>query len=127
MPICRRHTICVRRSSENCRKKDRWIIKPKDGFASKGVWAGIDVPAEKWNEILNDAANADYIVQEYIVPYKTENIDLVESDAFRTFSNMTGLYVFAGEFAGVYSRMSDGGIISTQYNERTVPTLFTKD
>lgn len=108
-------------------EKDRWIIKPKDGFASKGVWAGIDVPAEKWNEILNDAADADYIVQEYIVPYKTENIDLVESDAFRTFSNMTGLYVFAGEFAGVYSRMSDGGIISTQYNERTVPTLFTKD
>ena len=42
------------------------------------------------------------------------------------YSNMTGLYVYNGEFAGVYSRLSDGGIISTQYNEKTISTLFLR-
>ena len=109
------------------KEKDQWIIKPKDSFASKGVWAGVDYDQEQWEQKVLENMDNDYIIQRYIRPYQSENIDLVNSDEFDTFSNMSGLYVFNGQFAGVYSRMSDGGIISTQYNEKTVPTLFTKD
>ena len=43
---------------------------------------------------------------------------------FKPYTNMSGLFVYNGQFAGVYSRLSDGGIISSQYNEKAVPTLF---
>lgn len=107
--------------------KDHWIIKPKDSYAARGVYAGVDHTQEEWELVLRDHQNADYILQQYIPPYKTKNIDLINYDTFLPYSNLTGLYAYNGTFAGVYSRMSDSGIISTQYNEKTVPTLFLKD
>lgn len=107
--------------------KNRWIIKPKDSYAAKGVWAGVDLNTEEWKNEVNHCTDKDYIAQEYITPYKTENIDLVNYDDYQMYSNLTGLYVYDGQFAGVYSRLSDSGIISTQYNEKTVPTLFIKE
>lgn len=104
--------------------KDQWIIKPKDSYGAKGVWAGVDLDQKQWEKVVADFKNKDYIVQSYISPYKTWNIDLARSDHFQRFTNMTGLYTFNGQFAGVYSRLSDSGIISSQYNERTIPTLF---
>lgn len=107
--------------------KDNWIIKPKDSYAAKGVFAGVDLNDAEWKKVIYDFVDHDYIAQAYIVPYKTENIDLVNYDTFKLYSNLTGLYVYNGEFAGVYSRCSDSGIISTQYNEKTIPTLFIKE
>lgn len=111
---------------EKIQDKDHWIIKPKDSYASKGVWAGIDLHQNQWNQVVSQHLDANYIVQKYITPYKTKNIDLVNFDELKDYSNMSGLYVYNGYFAGVYSRCSDGGIISTQYNEKTIPTLFLR-
>lgn len=108
-------------------ERSRWILKPKDGYAAKGVWAGVDVTDALWKKLIRDSADMDYIVQEYIPHYQSENIDLIHRDGFRKFANLTGLYVYNGKFAGVYSRLSDAGIVSTQYNERMVPTIFLKD
>ena len=112
---------------ETLSHKDRWIIKPKDGYASKGVWTGIDCTKEDWKKHVFECVNTDYLVQEFITPYKSENIDLVNYDTFQYYSNLTGLYCFDGKFAGVYSRLSDAGIISSQYNEKMIPTLFIKE
>lgn len=109
------------------KNKDHWIIKPKEGYGAKGVWAGVDVSQKHWEKLVQDSMGKGYITQEYISHYKTPNIDLLKDTEFKPYSNMTGLYVYNGEFAGVYSRLSDMGIISTQYNERMVPTLFLKD
>jgi hypothetical protein len=107
--------------------KNAWIIKPKDSFASKGVFAGVDLSQSEWEKVIHEFSGKDYIVQSYITPYQSENIDLINYNEFKNYSNLTGLYTYAGKFAGVYSRMSDGGIISTQYNEKTVPTLFLEE
>ncbi|MEY8381298.1 glutathionylspermidine synthase family protein [Ileibacterium valens] len=107
--------------------KDRWIIKPRDSYAAKGVWAGVDVSTELWKKLLHDFKDTDYIVQEYIPHYLSENIDYTRQDHFIPYHNMTGLYVYNGKFAGVYSRLSDSGIVSTQYNERMIPTFFLKE
>lgn len=104
--------------------KDEWIIKPKDSYGAKGVWAGVDLKEEEWKKVVDQNRDKNYIVQKYITPYKTWNIDLARLDDFQKFTNMTGLYTFNGKFYGVYSRLSDSGIISSQYNERTIPTLF---
>lgn len=121
------YDLTMKKALEISQDKDKWIIKPKDGYGAKGVWAGVDVPASLWKKLILDCADMGYIVQEYIPHYKTRNIDLISHDDFLDYSNLTGLYVYNGKFAGVYSRLSDSGIISTQYNERMVPTLFALD
>lgn len=104
--------------------KDRFIIKPSDSYASKGVFAGVDATDSEWEELVEKYKNEDYIVQEYCTPYKTENIYLADKEPqFKMYSNLTGLYVYDGQFAGIYSRLSDGGIISSQYNEKSVVTF----
>ena len=105
--------------------KDKYIIKPLDSYASKGVFAGVDYPQDKWNSIVDENANQDYIYQEYCPPYRTANIYLVEENPlWKQYTNMSGLFVYNGEMAGVYSRLSDGGIISSQYNEKAVATMY---
>ena len=107
------------------KNKDKYIIKPLDSYASKGVFAGVDYTQDKWNAIVEENANQDYIYQEYCPPYRTANICLVEDDAkWKPYTNMSGMFVYNGEMAGVYSRLSDGGIISSQYNEKAVATMY---
>lgn len=110
--------------SEVLEQKDRWIMKPMDSYASRGVFAGVDQTPEKWEAIVRENWNRGYIYQEYCAPYRTDNICYRDKDPqFLPYTNMTGLYVYGGEFAGIYSRLSTGGIISSQYNERAVATL----
>lgn len=104
--------------------KDQWIIKPKDSYAAKGVFAGVDLNEKEWAKVVEEFADKDYILQEYVVPYKSENVDLLISDEFKRYTNLSGLYTYNGKLAGVYSRLSESGIISTQYNEKMIPTLF---
>ncbi|MGI6011737.1 MAG: hypothetical protein ACOX8H_09625 [Ruminococcus sp.] len=106
-------------------KKDSYIIKPLDSYASRGVYAGIDFSKEEWENIVKEYAGQDYIYQEYCPPYRTENIYLVDKDpVWKNYTNMSGLFVYNGKFSGIYSRLSDGGIISSQYNEKAVATLY---
>ena len=126
--------MCIRDSSldEKAASKivedrKKWIIKPEDSYGAKGVFAGVDVSQKQWETLVKDFTNAGYMVEEYIPHFKSVNIDLINSREFKDFSNLTGLYVYNGDFAGVYSRLSDSGIVSTQYNERMVPTYFINE
>lgn len=107
--------------------KNKYIVKPKDSYAAKGVFAGVDLHKKEWEKVVKDFTDKDYILQEYVPPFKSENIDLINFNEFYPYSNLTGLYVYNGKFSGVYSRLSDSGIISSQYNEKAVPTIFLED
>lgn len=119
--------LTKKQSERILKERTRWILKPRDSYGAKGVWAGVDVPERLWEKLVHDCTDMGYIVQEYIPHYQSVNIDLLGQEGFRPYSNLTGLYVYNGKFAGVYSRLSNAGIVSTQYNERMVPTLFLKD
>ena len=129
----RREKICGRaysvyKSDGQPFLSDRWIIKPLDSYASRGVFAGVDYSEDEWEDIVHQHWNKNYIYQEYYHPYRTENICFRDANPqFQSYTNMSGLYVYNGEFAGVYSRLSTGGIISSQYNERAVATLVVKE
>ena len=63
-------------------------------------------------------------MQQFIMPYQTYNIDFhKENDGLRKYSNLTGLYVYNGKFAGVYSRQSNKEIISSEYDENDIATI----
>ena len=113
---------------EIIRQKDRWILKPLDSYASRGVYAGIDFKQQEWEAIVREHWNQNYIFQEYYHPYRTDNICFRDKvPQLVPYTNMSGLYVYNGEFAGIYSRLSTGGIISSQYNERAVATLVVHE
>ncbi|MGN0164335.1 MAG: hypothetical protein ACI4EA_12285 [Candidatus Ornithomonoglobus sp.] len=120
-------------TAENIKKYDieknrcSWIVKPADSYASKGVFAGIEAKTDQeWIEFIKKHADTDYLMQEYIHPYETENIDLLwdENACFAKYCNITGLFIYNGRLRGLYSRVSKTGIISTQYSEMTLPTVL---
>lgn len=104
--------------------KNKWIIKPEDSYGSKGVLAGEECSDEVWRETVLKNLNEGYILQEFVEPYRLRNIDLqAESTKWITTSNLTGLFVYGGKFSGCYSRVSFDKMISTQYNEMSLPTM----
>lgn len=108
---------------EDVRKnKNKWIIKPIDSYASYGVHAGVEcLSDEEWNSYIDDAIDKGYIIQEFVTPYITLNTDFEQE--FEC-SNLTGLFMYNGNFRGVYSRVSKTEIISTQYSEMTLASVI---
>lgn len=112
------------------RKKDNWVIKPEDSYASKGVYAGVEFEDEKdWIKHVTENIGAGYLLQEYVKPYESPNIDLPHDKTaqYRNYSSITGLFVYGGKFSGIYSRIAKTGIISTQYSEMSLASVVVKE
>ena len=111
--------------NEVYKNKNSWIIKPVDSYASYGVHAGVECETnEEWVGYVNDGLDNGYIIQEFVTPYVTKNTDFEnEYDC----SNLTGLFLYNGNFRGIYSRVSKTEIISTQYSEMTLASVICKE
>ncbi len=104
--------------------KDHWFIKPKNNYGAYGVYAGIHFTKWKWKRLIKKCRKKDYILQEFIMPYRSYNIDFkCEKPEFRKYTNMTGMYMYGGKMAGIYSRTSSSEIISGGYGENVIPTV----
>lgn len=112
-------------AKDTCSQKDNWIIKPEDSYGSQGVYAGVELAdQEEWNRLLTQTRGKKYILQQFNEPYRLDNIDLLSEDArWVDTSNLTGLFVYNNKFSGIYSRISFDKMISTQYNEMSLPTV----
>ncbi len=111
-------------------EKDRWIIKPENSYGSRGVHAGVECTEEEWAELVRANMDTCYILQRFCVPYRLKNTDLRfkgGNPSWRDTSNLTGIFVYNGKLAGLYSRVSYDSMISTQYNEMTVPTVVVEE
>lgn len=108
--------------------REKWILKPEDSYGSKGVYAGVEYTQEEWEELVPKQYGQNYIVQEFCTPYRSVNIDLMKQQeaAFREYSNITGMYVYNGTFYGVYSRIAECSVISTQYSEMAIATILVE-
>ncbi len=113
---------------EDVRKdKDRWIIKPRDSYGAHGIYPGRLCSEEEWNAQLDLRADTDYILQEFVTPCRTDNIYFgVENPGWQSFSNMTGVYLYGGHVAGIYSRASVTPIISVEGDEHEMTTIVLK-
>lgn len=99
-------------------EKNNWLIKPKNSYAARGVYAGINFSRWKWKRLLKKYQKENYVLQEFIMPYKSDNIDYSNADPeFKKYTNMTGMYMYNGRLAGFYSRQADQEIISGIYGE----------
>ncbi len=111
----------------------RWIIKPTDAYGSKDVYAGMDFDPEIWSRIVdtyaNNAAGAPFLVQSYCKPFETTTLALYgeEHDSsfdYKRYKNLSGLYLYNGKFAGVFSRLGPKSIICKRTRGVTAATLW---
>ena len=106
--------------------KDRYMLKPMDAYASKGIYAsGRECTQEEWERITGELYGTGMICQEYCEQYLTENIDFAWGDGtWHPYINMPGLYTYDGVFHGFLFRMAaDDRIIVAHENERTAPVF----
>lgn len=106
--------------------KNKWVIKPEDSYASKGVYAGVEFDNDdEWKAAVLKNIDNHYLLQEYCEPYTTTNIDLThdKNAKYKQYSALTGLFVYNGKFSGIYTRMAKNSIISTQYSEMSLPSV----
>ena len=118
------------KNNDVLRTKDCWVIKPEDSYASKGVYAGVEFEDEdKWIQHVTENIGTDYLLQEYVKPYETLNIDLThdEDAKYRKYSSITGLFVYGGKMRGIYSRIAKNSIISTQYSEMSLASVVYEE
>ena len=115
-----------------------WIIKPTDHYGADEVYAGAAVSQERWEELVDRYANGragyPFIVQRYIVPFKTETlppdtgIDKLPDDEVpwdpKSYNNLNGLYLYDGVFQGVFSRLGPLPTISKDMQGMTAATIW---
>lgn len=107
--------------------RSRWIIKPRDSYGAHGIYPGRLCSREEWTAQLDRHADTDYILQEFVEPFRTENIFFGEEEPeWRSFSNMTGVYLYGGKVAGIYSRASVTPIISVEGDEHEMTSIVLK-
>lgn len=110
------------------KNKDKWLIKPEDFYGARGVYAGITHDLDEWTKLVYENIDNHYLCQEFIMPYQSENIEFgKENPRFINYSNLTGLYVYKGRFSGIYTRLSNKEIISTQYDENVTASVRLKN
>lgn len=117
-------------------QKDRWIIKPVDGYMSEDVEAGKAFSEDAWHTLIDACVQKDFIVQEYCPQYHTLNTlpvpksesgkllfnNMIEAEqcaqrgvydplSLQPFNILTGLYSYGGSFGGIYIRAGQGAVI----------------
>jgi len=115
--------------------KDRWIIKPLDLYAARGVVAGRGVDQQTWEQAVTGALEAGYLIQEYVEQYQASNIrnayslpaggtpQLLREPQLELFQDLTGLYMYNGKLAGVYSRAGQEALIFGHAGGLTLASL----
>jgi hypothetical protein len=90
--------------------KDELVIKPNDEYGGSGVTLGWDTPADKWEQVISNALNDFYVVQER-VPIPREKFPYYQ-DGLRFADLIVDLdpYVFGPEIGGVLTRLSAGAL-----------------
>ena len=113
---------------EVLKNKNEWLIKPQDLYASKGVYAGVDMDMEAWRKVIEQSVGTDYLLQRYCPPYQTLNLDFNDCDRpdFETYNNITGMFVYNGKLVGLYSRGGQRGIVSTLAEGKTMASMMAK-
>lgn len=113
--------------------KDAWVIKPTDHYGADEVYVGAAVEQGRWNELVdrfaNEAAGIPFLAQTYQVPYRTLTVPLYgkpadEDGPAQEYNNLSGLYLYDGKFAGVFSRLGPSPLISGKAGGITAPTIW---
>ena len=119
--------------TEVCDNRQDWVIKPLDSYGSQGVYVGLDYDRGEWSRLVDEhrdgRSGTTYLAQRFCNPYPTPAIPLYGKEEDyelppRSYRNLSGLYVYGGHFAGVFSRQGPQNIILGKKGGVTAPTIW---
>ena len=109
------------------KNKEKYIMKPLDLNASRGVYVGRDLSDEEWERRLRESFNKDYIYQEFIFPYRRDFALVGQEDiSVEEFGSIVGIFMYGEKFQGLYTRIGQENIISGLASYYTVPNILVK-
>ncbi|MDY3052820.1 MAG: hypothetical protein SOR89_06600 [Ndongobacter sp.] len=111
---------------ENVRsRKDRYILKPYNSYASQGIYLGREYDQDAWNALCKTLPLDAYIYQDYVDVEPTPFI-VPENGALREtrLGHVLGLFLYDEQFAGSYTRVGAEGIISGARAYFAAPVFF---
>ncbi len=104
--------------------KDKYIMKPMDMNASQGVFVGRDLDQKNWKKKLDEVWDKDYIYQEFIDSSGRTFARFQDGELLpKYFGVVTGVFLYGGELAGVYSRIGNESIISNVADYYSIPGI----
>lgn len=108
--------------------KDKYIIKPVDYYASKGVYAGKEYDTEKWRDMLVSCVKEGYIIQEFCDKSNNENLYFHEDGHFevKTVNNITGLFLYNEKLKGIFTRAGFNAVISDLNDGYSLSSVVVK-
>ncbi|MBU5312117.1 glutathionylspermidine synthase family protein [Tissierella carlieri] len=107
--------------------KDRYIMKPLDLNASRGVYAGRDLSQGEWKKRLDESFDKDYLYQEFFEPFTREHVVFGDYELkIEEFRSIVGLFMYKEKFAGIYTRIGKNNIISGVTDYYTLPNILVK-
>lgn len=104
--------------------KDKYIFKPCNLNASRGVYLGREYSTEEFIIKAREDFNKDYIVQEFVERKTIPFLKLINGKwSIIDLGNMIGLFSYFGKFSGIYARMGEDDIIKTTGGYITAPAI----
>ncbi|MEJ6951669.1 glutathionylspermidine synthase family protein [Natronospora cellulosivora (SeqCode)] len=105
--------------------KDKWILKPFDLYAAKGVYAGKDYNSEQWEKILDKISGQDYLLQEFIeLPLREVSSINNEKIIMENYGFLLGLFTYNNKLKGLYTRSGRKNIIGAIAESFIVPNYL---
>ena len=113
---------------EVLKNKDKYILKPKDLYASKGVYAGKSFSSEDWKRIADESLGKEYICQEFCEPFTRDFVNFEDGKLkVSKLKTITGIFMYNEKFEGLYTRLGKSTIISGLHDYYTVPNIVAEE
>ena len=116
--------------------RERWVLKPTDWYASINVVVGASCSDEEWARLVDECAvgtgPSPYIVQEFCAPSKALAVALYGAeDDFSAapcdFGEIYGVFIHAGDYAGVYLRQGPHDVIGSARAGLVTPVFWVAE
>ena len=108
--------------------KDKYILKPIQGYASHGIYVGKEHDKKEFEKILEEIKDKNYIYQEYYMVKPLEFVKMEDEKAkLEDFSYVTGLFAYNEKFVAPYMRIGNAALISSAREYYVVSSLKIKE
>lgn len=103
-------------------EKETLVLKPAEGYGGKDVRIGRETTEEEWNVAIDRALKGDWVVQEFInTPIITVPVVINNKLEFVKKRVNLNSFVFSGNYAGSFARLSDESVISVSHGGGLIP------
>ncbi|WP_040398722.1 glutathionylspermidine synthase family protein [Anaerococcus senegalensis] len=108
--------------------KDKYILKPIQGYASHGIYVGKEHDKKEFEKILEEIKDKNYIYQEYYMVKPLKFVKMEDEKAkLEDFSYVTGLFAYNEKFLAPYMRIGNAALISSAREYYVVSSLKIKE